>query len=96
MDPRQSKQGICNRHGIRIYPVPVYGQYKIEIEFNKSPNWEPRFQVEKPKRGSRYYDPKGKAWAEKIQELYEELYQTKVLPKLKRNEKKHSKPANQK
>ena len=88
MDPRQSKQSICNQHGIRIYPVPMHGKYRIEIEFNKSPFWERRYQTEDPIRGSKYYAIDKKIWAEKIQELYEEFYETKVLPKIARDEAK--------
>lgn len=86
MDPRSSKQSICNKNGIRVYPVNVYGNYFLEVEFNKTSSFEPKYRIGKPTRGKVRYDPKKKEWVEKLHELYEELYQKKLEPKLKKNE----------
>jgi len=84
----QSKRGICNRNGIRIYPVPQHGKYYLEIEYNKSPGWEKRY-VTKCTRGKTGYDPRKEVWKEKIEELYQELFQIKVKPILKRKQHEH-------
>lgn len=77
------KQSLCNAHGIRIYPVPKYGYYFLEIEFNKSAEFLPRQKI-KVTRGEVKYDPKKKDWVNKIHELYDQLFRTKVQPKLKK------------
>jgi hypothetical protein len=83
----KSKQSICNAHGIRVYPVPLYGSYFLEIEFNKSPDFDKRYILD-VKRGSIRFEPKKMLWVEKIAELYEDLYMSKIEPKLKAMEKK--------
>ncbi|MBO2546068.1 hypothetical protein J0871_16750 [Salegentibacter sp. BDJ18] len=90
MDVQESKRGVCNRHGIRIYPVmnKDWGQYYIEIEYNRSPNWERRYII-KISRGKTAYNAKKKLWIERIEELYQELYETKVKPKLKKKKNEH-------
>lgn len=75
-------QTACNARGIRIYPVLQYGTYFLEVEYNKSKDWEPRY-ITKLQRGKIRFDPKKTEWIDKIRELYKELYETKVLPKLK-------------
>ncbi len=99
MDPRLSKQSICNKHGIRIYPVNVYGNYFLEVEYNRTGEFDPRY-IRKDKdgkpmvyRGKEKYDPRKKLWAAKVHELYETLFKTKVEPKIKRDEQKLKKSA---
>lgn len=87
----KGKQSICNAHGIRVYPVPMHGGYLLEIEFNKTSNFDPRYILDKPKRGKIKFDPKKMLWVEKIAELYEDLYISKIEPKLKRLEIKRLK-----
>lgn len=86
MDQRQSKQSICNANGIRIYPVNVNGYYKLEVEYNRTSDFDPRYR-RKVQRGDIRYDPKKNEWVEKLYELYEKLYQDKLKSKLEKNEK---------
>lgn len=72
---------LCNKAGIRIYPVPKYGSYCLEIEFNSTSEFHYKDIKGKPKQGTERYDPKGTVWQEKIFELYEHLYKTKVESK---------------
>ena len=91
MNSRPIKRSICNAHGIRIYPVLVYGKYQLEVEFNKTSEFDRRYIKTNSKgeqllkRGEEKYDPSKKEWAEKIDQLYEELYEKKVKPKLEKS-----------
>lgn len=76
-------QSLCNAHGIRIYPVPKYGYYFLEIEFNRSSEFNPRHKL-KVVPGKEKYDPRKKEWVEKLHDLYAQLYKTKVQPKIKK------------
>ena len=71
----------CNKNGIRIYPVLKYGYYYLEIEFNRSSDFD-RHEIIRTRRGEVRYDANKKEWGEKVLELYEHLYKTKVMPKL--------------
>ena len=71
----------CLKAGIRIYPVLKYGSYYLEIEFNKSSEFLPR-EVIRKKLGDQRYRTNTTAWSDKALELYEYLYNTKVMPKM--------------
>lgn len=99
MKLRPLNRSICNSHGIRVYPVPVYGSYYMEIEFNKTPDFDPRYIRRDSKgkpmvyRGKERYDPKKKDWLQKIDSMYDELYEKKVKPKLERASSQNTKAA---
>lgn len=81
-NPAYTYMRECNKNGIRIYPVLKYGYYYLEVEFNRTEEFNTYERLRKPKCGEIKYDPAGKEWTEKILELYEHFYQTKVRPKL--------------
>ena len=64
----------CNKQGIRVYPVPKYGAYFLEVEFNKTSEFLERDRIGKPKTGEVRYDPNKKDWSDKMLELYEKLF----------------------
>jgi len=82
MDPRLSKQSICNANGIRVYPVNLNGTYVLEVEYNRTADFDPKYR-RKVQRGAVRYDPRKKEWVEKLHELYEKLYQEKLKKKIK-------------
>lgn len=71
----------CNKHGIRIYPVLKYGKYQLVVEFNRSAEFLPH-EIIRTRMGEQRYSTNTKEWSEKMLELYEHLYKTKVAPKL--------------
>lgn len=71
----------CNKNGIRIYPILKYGYYYLEVEFNRSEEFLAHERI-RTKPGEIKYATDGKEWSDKILELYEVLYRTKVRPKL--------------
>ena len=75
-------QTECNKRGVRIYPVSYYSSLILEIEFNKSADFK-GFSVQKIIRGETRYDPKKQEWAIKIKEKYKQIYDTRILPRLK-------------
>lgn len=68
---------LCNKEGIRIYPIVEYGKYKIEVEFNQTQEFLPR-NIIRTKQGEGRYDVNGNDWFMKILELYEHLYETRI------------------
>lgn len=71
----------CNKNGIRIYPVPIYGKYVLYVEYNKSSEFLAH-EVIQIKPGQEKYDPNKPDWTLKILELYHHLYDRKIMPKL--------------
>jgi hypothetical protein len=71
----------CWKEGVRIYPIAKYGGYYLEIEFNKTEEFLPR-DVIKKKMGEKKYPSNTHEWSNKMGELYEHIYKTKVAPKL--------------
>lgn len=71
----------CNKHGIRIYPVLKYGKYQLVVEFNKSSEFLPH-EIIRTRMGEVRYPTETAEWSNKMLELYEHLYKTKVVPKL--------------
>ena len=90
MRPRNTNRSVCNAHGVRVYPVGVHGTYYLEIEFNKTSQFDPRYirrdKDGKPMvyRGKERYDPRKKEWIERIDSMYDELYEEKVKKKLEK------------
>tara|TARA_R110002050_G_scaffold69507_2_gene150315 strand:+ start:5035 stop:5292 length:258 start_codon:yes stop_codon:yes gene_type:complete len=80
-NPAYTYMKECNKNGIRIYPVLKYGYYYLEIEFNRTEEFNPYERI-RTKPGEIKYETNGKEWTEKILELYEHLYKTKVRAKL--------------
>jgi len=70
----------CNKVGIRIYPTPKYGDYYIEVEFNKTSMFLPK-DKNKIIKGKERYKSKGKEWVLKINELYKHFYVKQISPK---------------
>ena len=83
MDHREAAffQTECNKRGVRIYPVNYYSSLILEIEFNRSPNFE-IFSQQQIIRGESRYEPKGTEWIEKLRAKYEEIYNTRIKPRL--------------
>lgn len=75
-------QSECNKRGVRIYPVNYYSSVILEIEFNKTVDFKP-FAVQQIIRGETRYEPKKPEWVEKLKSKYKEIYETKILPRLK-------------
>lgn len=71
----------CNKRGVRIYAQPDYRMYVIEIEFNRSPNFEP-YAVQHIVRGETRYRPDKEDWIEKIHQKYQQIYETRIKPRL--------------
>ena len=74
-------QAECNKRGVRIYPVPNYGMYILEMEFNKTPNFEP-YAIQSIVRGETRYTPKSDQWIDKIFAKYRQIYLTRIKPRL--------------
>ena len=74
-------QKECNKRGVRIYPVPNYNMYVLEIEFSRSANFEP-YAKQSVVRGDTRYSIKGKEWIEKIYAKYKQIYLTRIKPRL--------------
>ena len=67
----------CNKAGIRIYPVPKFGEYFLEVEFNKTSMFLKK-DIRKIVKGKEMYRQKSSEWGEKIKELYKHFYNTKL------------------
>ena len=74
-------QKECNDHGIRIYPVLYYHSYVLEIEFNKTKEFNPNNTL-KLIRGETRYSINKKEWVNVLHQKYEEIYHTRILPRL--------------
>lgn len=74
-------QAECNKRGVRIYPVPNYSMYILEIEFSKTASFEP-YAVQSIVRGDTRYSMKGKDWIEKIYDKYRQIYLTRIKPRV--------------
>lgn len=72
----------CLKHGIRVYPILKYGGYYLIIEFNRTPEFFPN-EIIDTVPGEVKYDKNKNEWSDKMLELYEHLYRTKVAPKTK-------------
>lgn len=75
-------QSECNKRGVRIYPVNYYSSVILEIEFNKTADFKP-FAVQQIIRGETRYETQKPEWVEKLKTKYKEIYETKILPRLK-------------
>lgn len=75
-------QSECNKRGVRIYPVSYYSSLILEIEFNKTADFKP-FGVQQIIRGETRYEAKKPEWVEKLHEKYQQIYETRILPRLK-------------
>ena len=74
-------QSECNKRGVRIYPIPDYTMYLLEMEFNRTVEFDP-VHIQSIVRGDTRYSPKKKEWVEKIQAKYKQIYETRILPRL--------------
>jgi len=74
-------QSECNKRGVRIYPVPNYNMYVLEIEFSKSAGFEP-FATQSIMRGDTRYGMKSSDWEDKIFAKYKQIYLTRIKPRL--------------
>jgi len=72
----------CNKAGIRIYPVLQYGYYYLEVEFNRSSEFNRYERIGKPKRGEIKHATDSLGWVQAMLDKYKELYEEKVKPKL--------------
>ena len=78
--PGYTYMSRCNKNGIRIYPVLKYGSYFLVVEFNRTHEFFPH-EIIKTQTGEVRYDPNAKIWSQKMLDLYEHLYKTKISPK---------------
>jgi len=63
----------CLKCGIRIYPVPIFGSYYLEVEINKTSKFLKK-DIKKIIKGEQRFDPKKSKWIDKIREMYEYFY----------------------
>jgi len=75
----------CHKAGIRIYPIPKYGDYYLEVEFNKTSMFLPK-DIKKIIKGKERYKSKGNEWVQKIHELYKHFYEKQIQPNSEKNE----------
>jgi len=54
--------------------------YLLEIEYNKTSRFK-KCDVIKIKKGTQKYHPRKKDWQEKIEELYQNIYEKNIMPK---------------
>ena len=78
---REFFQAECNKRGVRIYPVPNYSMYVLEIEFSKSASFEP-YARQTIVRGDTRYGMKSREWVDKIYSKYRQIYLTRIKPRL--------------